>query len=169
VCPGDLIYHFFDNSVEGAGAAGGHRRKMLAASTEANDDDAHDDSDDHNDGWADADHSSNTHLALGSDIRFKLKMHSGDIFYTVAHLHPALKMVPPYRHIDYEDHLHGVHYTPVDICNIEEGLQYLVIKGGDTCAEYEVELLEVDDGVGAHGGALAVRSKALCVMCQAPC
>jgi hypothetical protein len=130
VCPGEMIYHYYDNTYGIAAdiAAGydddeedtGHRRRRLTA-TEA-DSDAH----------AGEEHDSD---ASSENIRFKLLLHSGRVEYSVAQLVPLLKMVPPNRNADYQIHsLPGYEYINIDICDAQRGMQYLVIKGLETCA-----------------------------------
>ena len=134
VCPGEMIYHYFDNTYGIAAdiAAGydndnddeeddGHRRRRLAA-TEA-DSDAHSVEEHDSDAFA------------SENIRFKLLLHTGRVEYSVAQLEPLLKMVPPNRNADYQIHsLPGYDYINIDICDAQRGMQYLVLKGLETCA-----------------------------------
>lgn len=82
--------------------------------------------------------------AGSENIRFQIKLHAGRIEYSVSELVPLLKMVPPNRNVDYQIHsLPGYEFVNVDICNAQRGMQYLVLKGLETCAEYEVTLVQV--------------------------
>ena len=51
---------------------------------------------------------------------------------STSYLEPALKVYPPYRHVDsviYNSTL--MPYTPVDMCDLKRGQQYINLKGGD--------------------------------------
>eukprot|EP00238_Polyblepharides_amylifera_P013736 CAMPEP_0196598392 /NCGR_PEP_ID=MMETSP1081-20130531/94295_1 /TAXON_ID=36882 /ORGANISM="Pyramimonas amylifera, Strain CCMP720" /LENGTH=1715 /DNA_ID=CAMNT_0041924083 /DNA_START=22 /DNA_END=5170 /DNA_ORIENTATION=- len=123
VCPGELIYHFYDH-FQSSSETTETKRRMLSEDTSSE--------------VSILSHAPN-------NIRFKLKLHSGDVYYTITHVNPALKLVPPYRHLDYLSQ-GNVSHTSVDICELEHGLQYISMQGGDECSEYELSLEEIEIG-----------------------
>ena len=59
-------------------------------------------------------------------VRFKIQMHTGEMYYYTSHGHPPLKMIPPFRHITSLE-ADGKPIN-VSICDMEAGKHYLAIK-----------------------------------------
>lgn len=75
-----------------------------------------------------------------SDLQFRLRLSTGDVSYMTAHLHPPLKLRPPYRSVDYSAHSDAGVYTEASLCSVEEGKQFFALRGQGHCAEYELHL-----------------------------
>ena len=75
-----------------------------------------------------------------SDLKFRLRLATGDASYMTAHQHPPLKLRPPFRSVDHLEHAAANVYTETHLCAVEEGKQYFALRGQGECAEYELYL-----------------------------
>ena len=72
----------------------------------------------------------------GSDarhVRLSIDKYEGDMYYLSAHLHAPIKLVPPYGYLSETDWV-----VELQLCNLEEGDHYLGLRGGESCAVYDV-------------------------------
>ena len=121
ICPGDWVYHYYPYVPEvegnstadsGGGGGGGHGRRLQA----------HGGAGDH------------------QNLRFTLKLHSGDMFYLTRHNYPPIKLIPPFRATDAYHQLSTGEYVEVELCTVEVGRHYMGLRGGSHCSEYEIEV-----------------------------
>ena len=119
ICPGDWVYHYYPyvpevegNSTADSGGGGGHGRRLQA----------HGGAGDH------------------QNLRFTLKLHSGDMFYLTRHNYPPIKLIPPFRATDAYHQLSTGEYVEVELCTVEVGRHYMGLRGGSHCSEYEIEV-----------------------------
>ena len=66
-------------------------------------------------------------------VRLTIDKYEGDMYYLSAHLHAPIKLVPPYGYLSETDW-----YVELQLCNLEEGDHYLGLRGGESCAVYDV-------------------------------
>jgi hypothetical protein len=116
ICPGDWVYHYYPYVPEIVGngtvsdTGGGHGRRLQS------------------------------HGIDHQNLRFTVKLHSGDLFYLTRHNYPPIKLIPPFRATAAEEQFATGEYTAVELCNVEVGRHYLGLRGGSHCSEYEIEV-----------------------------
>jgi len=71
--------------------------------------------------------------ATGRHVRLHIWKYEGDVYYLSAHLHAPIKLVPPYGYLSDTDW-----EVELELCNLEEGDHYLGLRGGVSCAVYDV-------------------------------
>uniref|UniRef100_A0A7S1X342 Uncharacterized protein n=1 Tax=Tetraselmis chuii TaxID=63592 RepID=A0A7S1X342_9CHLO len=77
--------------------------------------------------------------AEGRNIRFHLRLHTGEAYHYTSVGHPPLKMIPPYQHVTAEEQ--GGDSSRIPVCGAEAGARtYIAIKATDACTMYDISL-----------------------------
>jgi len=134
VCPGELIYHhYFYSSDPNATAhhgTGAHRRRALLAGAPSG-----------------GDSYNSTEF---QNVKFTLKLHTGDLRYLTSHGVPPLKLIPPYQTTSAVEQFAAHEYDKIGICNIKHGESFIALMGVSECAEYDIYLEEIPEDEECH-------------------